>query len=188
MVEGHLSPSLDSRISPAAPPASLPTPPSPEPPSPDASRFAIDHLCLSKEDLASVAGRVCCISLYKRTNGAPLAESLCILLEFYSAQDIQGVHPYLSSFAAVSVEFPQFFSVLPSSARLLLQQHPQHGPGFILPCLKLDPLKIVPIVQSHPTMPTARPPILRMEAVLLSSSEPAPLNNIKWEIGSQLMS
>jgi hypothetical protein len=57
MVEGNISPSLDARISAAAPSSSLPTPPSNEPPSPDPSRLAIDHFGLTKDDLASVAGK-----------------------------------------------------------------------------------------------------------------------------------
>ncbi|RDB21335.1 Cyclin pch1 [Hypsizygus marmoreus] len=81
--DGPNSPSLDARISAAAPSASLPTPPSHNPPSPDASRYAIEHFTFSETELSSVS------------------EALSILLEFYSSQDVQNNYPYLSSIIAV---------------------------------------------------------------------------------------
>ncbi|KAF9052611.1 hypothetical protein BJ165DRAFT_1441351 [Panaeolus papilionaceus] len=82
VLDGPNSPSLDARISASAPSTSLPTPPSHKPPSPDVSRAAIDHYQLTEKDLANIS------------------EALSILLEFYSAQDLQ-FYPYLSSVLAV---------------------------------------------------------------------------------------
>lgn len=56
IADGPNSPSLDSRISSAAPSASLPTPPSHKATSPDASRLAIEHYSFSEADLTSLAG------------------------------------------------------------------------------------------------------------------------------------
>ncbi|KAG5643480.1 hypothetical protein DXG03_000868 [Asterophora parasitica] len=81
--DGPNSPSLDARISAAAPTASLPTPPSHKPPSPDASRYAIEYFTFSETELSSVA------------------DALSILLEFYSSQDAETNFPYLSSIIAV---------------------------------------------------------------------------------------
>jgi len=71
--EGPNSVSLDARISTPAPSATLPTPPSrhsiPLLPSHDRSRFVVDYLTLSEDELACVA------------------DALCILIEYYSAQD-----------------------------------------------------------------------------------------------------
>ncbi|ESK94626.1 cyclin [Moniliophthora roreri MCA 2997] len=82
LVDGPNSPSLDARISFAAPSASLPTPPSHKAASPDESRLAIDHFALSEDDLRSVSG------------------ALSVLLEFYSVQDMSS-HPYLSAVASI---------------------------------------------------------------------------------------
>ncbi|KAF8798000.1 cyclin-like protein [Phlegmacium glaucopus] len=82
IVDGPNSPSLDARISAAAPSKSLPTPPSNKPPSPDAARAAIEHYNLNEEELSNIS------------------ETLSILLEFYSAQD-QITYPYLASITAV---------------------------------------------------------------------------------------
>lgn len=54
--DGPNSPSLDARISVAAPSASLPTPPSHKPPSPDASRYAIEYFTFNEGDISSVSG------------------------------------------------------------------------------------------------------------------------------------
>jgi hypothetical protein len=54
--DGPNSPSLDARISIAAPSASLPTPPSHKPPSPDAYRYVVEHLTLSETEHSSVSG------------------------------------------------------------------------------------------------------------------------------------
>ena len=56
IVDGPNSPSLDARISAAAPSKSLPTPPSNKPPSPDAARAAIEHYNLNDEELANISG------------------------------------------------------------------------------------------------------------------------------------
>jgi len=82
IVDGPNSPSLDARISAAAPSKSLPTPPSNRPPSPDAARAAVEHYNLNEEELSNIS------------------ETLSIILEFYSAQD-QITYPYLASITAV---------------------------------------------------------------------------------------
>ncbi|KAK7050968.1 hypothetical protein VNI00_005080 [Paramarasmius palmivorus] len=82
LVDGPNSPSLDARISFAAPSASLPTPPSHKAASPDESRLAIEHFALTEDELRNVS------------------EVLCILLEFYAIQDINN-HPYLSTIASI---------------------------------------------------------------------------------------
>ncbi|GBE82327.1 Cyclin pch1 [Sparassis crispa] len=69
IVEGPHSPSLDVRIASPAPSASLPTPPSHKPLSPGASRLAVEHFGFTEMDLVGVA------------------DTLKIILEFYSAQD-----------------------------------------------------------------------------------------------------
>ncbi|TDL27447.1 cyclin-like protein [Rickenella mellea] len=71
MVAGPHSASLDARICASAPSASLLTPPSNKPRSPDATRFAIEHLQFSEDELRD------------------LSEALTILLEFYVAQEVQ---------------------------------------------------------------------------------------------------
>jgi len=99
--DGPNSPSLDARISAAAPSASLPTPPSHKPPSPDASRYAIDYFTFSEGEIASVS------------------EALCILLEFYSSHDAQATFPYLSSITSVLpptlTTRPQLYNAAPQS-------------------------------------------------------------------------
>ncbi|KAF8636560.1 hypothetical protein AX17_003372 [Amanita inopinata Kibby_2008] len=81
--DGPNSFSLDARISATSPSSSLPTPPSYKPLSPDASRYAIEYFSLNDVQLAAVS------------------DALSILLEFYSAQDVQGTYPYLSAIIAV---------------------------------------------------------------------------------------
>ena len=56
IVDGPNSPSLDARISAAAPSKSLPTPPSNKPPSPDAARAAIEHYNLNGVELSNISG------------------------------------------------------------------------------------------------------------------------------------
>jgi hypothetical protein len=56
IVDGPHSLSLDARVSPSAPSASLPTPPTHKPSSPDASRFAIEFFGLKESELLSTAG------------------------------------------------------------------------------------------------------------------------------------
>jgi len=72
-LEGPNAVSLDARISIPAPSATLPTPPSrtsiPLFPSSDRTRFVANFLALSEDELACVA------------------DALCILIEYYSAQD-----------------------------------------------------------------------------------------------------
>lgn len=81
--DGPNSPSLDARISAAAPSMSLPTPPTHKPPSPDATRFAIEHFQLTENELSSVA------------------VVLTILLDFYNAQAVD-TYPYISSIVSVT--------------------------------------------------------------------------------------
>ncbi|KAG2144994.1 cyclin-like protein [Suillus cothurnatus] len=71
-VDGPHSASLDARISASPPSASLPTPPSHKPASPDASRFAVEYYGFTEDDIAKVS------------------DALSILLEYYSAQDMQN--------------------------------------------------------------------------------------------------
>ena len=63
--EGTNSPSLDARISPLAPSASLPTPPSHKPTSPDATRFAIERFRFSEPELDDLAGRCAAPSVHR---------------------------------------------------------------------------------------------------------------------------
>ena len=56
IVDGPHSLPLDARVSPSAPSASLPTPPTHKPSSPDASRFAIESFGLKESELLSVTG------------------------------------------------------------------------------------------------------------------------------------
>lgn len=55
VIEGEHSPSLAARISPTSPASSLPTPPTNKPTSPDASRFAVEQLQFTEEQLAELA-------------------------------------------------------------------------------------------------------------------------------------
>ncbi|KAG2037220.1 cyclin-like protein [Suillus americanus] len=71
-IDGPHSASLDARISASPPSASLPTPPSHKPASPDASRFAVEYYGFTEGDIAKVS------------------DALSILLEYYSAQDMQN--------------------------------------------------------------------------------------------------
>ena len=57
IVDGPHSLSLDARVSPSAPSASLPTPPTHKASSPDASRFAIEFFGLKGDEVLSVAGK-----------------------------------------------------------------------------------------------------------------------------------
>ncbi|THH05247.1 hypothetical protein EW145_g4945 [Phellinidium pouzarii] len=82
-VDGDHSASLDARIASSSPSASLPTPPSNKPTSPDASRFAIDQCQFDETELVD------------------LAEALTILIEFYNAQDTQGLMSFLSSMCSI---------------------------------------------------------------------------------------
>ncbi|KAF8503584.1 cyclin-like protein [Russula emetica] len=77
IVDGPHSLSLDARVSPSAPSASLPTPPTHKPSSPDASRFAIEFFGLKESELLSVT------------------DSLAILLNFYEYQAALGLASYL---------------------------------------------------------------------------------------------
>jgi hypothetical protein len=56
IADGPHSLSLDARVSPSAPSASLPTPPTHKPASPDESRFAIEFFGLNESELLCVAG------------------------------------------------------------------------------------------------------------------------------------
>ncbi|KAG7089573.1 hypothetical protein E1B28_011242 [Marasmius oreades] len=82
LADGPNSPSLDARISFAAPSASLPTPPSHKAVSPDQTRWAIDFFALTEEGLGDVA------------------EALSILLEFYSSQNLTA-NPHLATVASI---------------------------------------------------------------------------------------
>ena len=55
VIEGELSPSLAARISLTSPATSLPTPPTNKPTSPDASRFEVEQLQFTEEQLAELA-------------------------------------------------------------------------------------------------------------------------------------
>jgi len=77
IVDGPHSLSLDARVSPSAPSASLPTPPTHKATSPDASRFAIEFFGLKGDELLSVA------------------DALAILLNFYEYQAALGLANYL---------------------------------------------------------------------------------------------
>ncbi|KAH9981315.1 cyclin-like protein [Lactifluus volemus] len=77
IVDGPHSLSLDARVSPSPPSASLPTPPTHKPASPDASRFAIEFFGLNENELITVAG------------------ALAILLNFYEYQAALGLANYL---------------------------------------------------------------------------------------------
>ncbi|KAL4265239.1 cyclin family protein [Pleurotus pulmonarius] len=95
-VDGPNSISLDARVSLPAPSASLPTPPSHKSASPVASRSAIDFFGFNE-------GQVHCV-----------ADALSILVEFYSAQDVEIAHPYLAVMAAIpppssTIQRPRFF-------------------------------------------------------------------------------
>ncbi|KAG2349933.1 cyclin-like protein [Suillus weaverae] len=82
-VDGPHSASLDSRISASPPSASLPTPPSHKPASPDASRFAVEYYGFTEDDIAKVS------------------DALSILLEYYSAQDMQNA-PHAAPLTMIS--------------------------------------------------------------------------------------
>jgi len=77
IVDGPHSLSLDARVSPSAPSASLPTPPTHKPSSPDASRIAIEFFGLEDSELLSVT------------------DALAILLNFYEYQAALGLANYL---------------------------------------------------------------------------------------------
>lgn len=82
-VDGPHSASLDARISASPPSASLPTPPSHKPASPDASRFAVEYYGFTEDDVAKVS------------------DALSILLEYYSAQDMQNA-PHAAPLTMIS--------------------------------------------------------------------------------------
>lgn len=82
-VDGPHSASLDARISASPPSASLPTPPSHKPASPDASRFAVEYYGFTEDDIAKVS------------------DALSILLEYYSAQDMQNA-PHVAPLTMIS--------------------------------------------------------------------------------------
>ncbi|KAG2368520.1 cyclin-like protein [Suillus spraguei] len=82
-VDGPHSASLDARISASPPSASLPTPPSHKPASPDASRFAVEYYGFTEDDIAKVS------------------DALSILLEYYSAQDMQNA-PHAAPLTMIS--------------------------------------------------------------------------------------
>ncbi|KAI0054042.1 cyclin-like protein [Auriscalpium vulgare] len=83
LADGPHATSLDSRISSAAPSASLPTPPTHKPGSPDQARFAVGYFRLSADELSSVA------------------ESLDLLLEFYRFQESLKLVDYLGKITEV---------------------------------------------------------------------------------------
>ncbi|KAG9226336.1 hypothetical protein CCMSSC00406_0003215 [Pleurotus cornucopiae] len=94
--DGPNSISLDARVSLPAPSASLPTPPPYKSASPVTSRSAIDFFGFNEGQLRCVA------------------DALSILVEFYSAQDVEVAHPYLAVMAAIpppssTTQRPRFF-------------------------------------------------------------------------------
>lgn len=85
---GEHSPSLSSRISSTSAASSLPTPPTNKPTSPDASRFVVEQLQFSDEELAQ------------------LAQTMTILTEFYGAQDVIGTQQYLLAVSTIPPPIP----------------------------------------------------------------------------------
>ena len=107
MSEDPLSTSLDALISRIS--ASLPTPPSHDDASPESGQYSNDHLSLSKEEVTSVAGQIDApLHPLRSTNSLGPVDALSIILEFYSAQDLQNVHPYIAPLAAVSSSLSLF--------------------------------------------------------------------------------
>ncbi|KIJ17386.1 hypothetical protein PAXINDRAFT_112329 [Paxillus involutus ATCC 200175] len=136
--DGPHSPSLDARISASPPSASLPTPPSHKPGSPDASRFAIEYFGFNESELQN------------------LADALSILLEFYSAQDVQSTSyvapltsiapPAHSARPRLYEPFPQFLpsvsAVVNSSSLTPASSHGNTSPSMTpsqAPAVKTTP-------------------------------------------------
>lgn len=90
VAEGPHSPSLDARISVSPASASLPTPPPHKPGSPDASRFVIDYFGFSESELQDLSGQYAIPRFESGSLGFDGLDALCIMLEFYSAQDPQA--------------------------------------------------------------------------------------------------
>ncbi|EIW85209.1 cyclin-like protein [Coniophora puteana RWD-64-598 SS2] len=86
MSDGPHSASLDARISVSSPSDSLPTPPSHKPASPDATRFVIEYFSFSESDIGL---------------SNPSSDALQILLDFYSAQDLESSSGHVGPLAAI---------------------------------------------------------------------------------------
>ena len=132
MSEDPLSTSLDALISKIS--SSLPTPPSHDDASPESGQYSNDHLSLSKEEVTSVAGPIAPPrSTNRSTNSLGLVDALSIMLEFYSAQDLQNAHPYVAPLAAVSFSVSLFHVVAHIFGRYPLQRSLQTGQGSLPP-------------------------------------------------------
>jgi len=88
VLEGEHSPSLSARISSTSAASSLPTPPTNKPTSPDASRFVVEQLQFTDEELAQ------------------LAQAMTILTEFYGAQDVIGSQQYFLAVSTIPPPIP----------------------------------------------------------------------------------
>lgn len=109
IVDGPHSLSLDARVSPSAPSASLPTPPTHKATSPDASRFAIEFFGLKGDELLSVAGEYVLRMPSSFMKCIHVADALAILLNFYEYQAALGLANYLDPIMDVSPQPPFFF-------------------------------------------------------------------------------
>lgn len=93
LAEGSHSAGLDARIAATPAAASLPTPPTHKPASPDAYRVALEYYRLTEADLRDAAGK--CYT-YRRPRSMESSQAsldaLCVILEFYRAQDLSKVN------------------------------------------------------------------------------------------------
>jgi len=123
--DGPHSPSLDARISAAAPSASLPTPPSHNPPSPDASRYAIEYFTSNDGEISSVSGLNSCHTVYV---------NLICLFYYRGIEHSAGVLLFPRCTNDFSVSFFHHFGMFHAATsiitvlfilRYLLQHYPQ---------------------------------------------------------------
>ena len=85
VVEGEHSPSLAARISSTSPATSLPTPPTHKPTSPDASRFVVELLQFSEDELVQLARESRLLLNVKGATKHP-ASHICFISELTPAK------------------------------------------------------------------------------------------------------
>jgi hypothetical protein len=150
IVDGPHSLSLDARVAPSAPSASLPTPPTHKPSSPDASRIAIEFFGLEDSELLSVTGTYVVSSRIVIIKSVHVIDALAILLNFYEYQAALGLANYLDPITDVCLWSLLFASGRSSATKV--QPPTVASYQMRLYPSSADPAEFgIPASQSHPS-------------------------------------